>query len=95
MTKVLAMPEPSPSPIEYPCEFPLKIMGLAQAGFAQAVLEVVRRHVPDFDGASMEMKTSKRGKYLSVTCTVNAASREQLDSLYQELCDHPMVVMVL
>ena len=81
--------------LAFPTAFPLKIMGLAQAGFAQAVLEVVRRHVPDFDGASMEMKTSKRGKYLSVTCTVNAASREQLDSLYQELCDHPMVVMVL
>lgn len=84
-----------PSLIEYPCEFPLKIMGATRAGFAQAVLEVVRRHAPDFDGATMEMKTSKHGKYLSVTCTVNARSREQLDALYQELCDHPMVVMVL
>ncbi len=84
-----------PSLIEYPCEFPLKIMGATRAGFAQAVLEVVRRHAPDFDGATMEMKTSKHGKYLSVTCTVNAQSREQLDALYQELCDHPMVVMVL
>ena len=93
MTGVRAMPDPSL--IEYPCEFPLKIMGHSQAGFAQAVLEIVQRHVPDFDGATMEMKASKRGKYLSVTCTVNAQSREQLDNLYQELCDHPMVVMVL
>ncbi len=84
-----------PSLIDYPCEFPLKIMGSTRAGFAQGVLEVVRRHAPDFDGATMEMKTSKRGKYLSVTCTINAVSREQLDALYQELCDHPMVVMVL
>jgi putative lipoic acid-binding regulatory protein len=84
-----------PSLIEYPCEFPLKIMGSTRAGFAQAVLEVVRRHAPDFDGATMEMKTSKHGKYLSITCTINAVSREQLDALYQELCDHPMVVMVL
>ena len=81
--------------IEYPCEFPLKIMGPTRAGFAQAVLEVVRRHAPDFDGATMEMKTSKHGKYLSVTCTINAVSREQLDALYQELCDHPMVVLVI
>ena len=81
--------------IEYPCEFPLKIMGPTREGFAQAVLEVVQRHAPDFDGATMEMKTSKHGKYLSVTCTINAVSREQLDALYQELCDHPMVVMVL
>ena len=41
------------------------------------------------------MKTSKHGKYLSITCTINAQSREQLDGLYRELCDHPMVVMVL
>jgi len=81
--------------IEYPCEFPLKILGHTRAGFAQAVLEIVQRHAPDFDGASMGMKASKHGKYLSVTCTINATSRAQLDALYRELCDHPMVVMVL
>ena len=86
---------PDPSLLEYPCEFPLKIMGATRAGFAQAVLEVVQRHAPDFDGATLEMKSSKHGKYLSITCTINATSREQLDALYQELCDHPMVVMVL
>ena len=84
-----------PSLIEYPCRFPIKIMGHTQAGFAQAMLEVVSRHVPDFDGATMGMRTSKHGKYLSVTCEINATSREQLDGLYKELCDHPMVVMVL
>jgi putative lipoic acid-binding regulatory protein len=84
-----------PSLIEYPCDFPLKILGHSQAGFAQAVLAVVKRHAPDFDDASLEMKTSKKGKYLSVTCVIRATSREQLDALYQELCDHPMVVMVL
>lgn len=87
--------QPDPSLIEYPCAFPLKIMGTMRTGFAQAVLEVVQRHAPDFDGATMEMKTSKHGKYLSITCTINAQSREQLDGLYRELCDHPMVVMVL
>jgi uncharacterized protein len=56
---------------------------------------VVKRHAPEFDGAAMEMKTSKRGKYMSLTCVIRATSREQLDGLYQELCDHPMVVMVL
>ncbi|MBI4204195.1 MAG: DUF493 domain-containing protein [Betaproteobacteria bacterium] len=81
--------------IDYPCDFPIKILGHTRAGFAQAVLEVVQRHAPDFDGAAMEMKASKRGKYLSVTCVIRATSREQLDGLYRELCDHPMVVMVL
>ena len=81
--------------LEYPCDFPVKILGHSQAGFAQAVLGIVQRHAPDFDGAAMEMKASKRGKYLSVTCVIRATSRGQLDGLYQELCDHPMVVMVL
>jgi uncharacterized protein len=87
--------ENNESIIEYPCVFPIKIMGHTQTGFAQEVLAVVARHAPDFDGATMEMKTSKQGKYLSVTCTINATSRKQLDALYCELCDHPMVVMVL
>ena len=81
--------------IEYPCDFPIKVLGRTQAGFAQTVLAIVRSHAPDFDGSTLEMKTSKQGKYLSVTCTIHATSREQLDALYRELCDHPMVVMVL
>ena len=84
-----------PPLIEYPCEFPIKIMGHTRAGFAQAILEVINRHAPDFNGATMDMKSSKHGKYLSITCVINATSRVQLDALYQELCDHPMVVMVL
>jgi len=80
---------------DYPCDFPIKILGHTRAGFAQTMLEIVERHAPDFDGSSMEMKSSKRGKYLSLTCVVRATSREQLDRLYRELCDHPMVVMVL
>lgn len=81
--------------LAYPCDFPIKILGHTQAGFAQIILEIVRRHAPDFDGSTMEMRTSKRGKYLSITCVIRATSREQLDDLYRELCDHPMVVMVL
>ena len=81
--------------LEFPCAFPLKIMGRRQDGFAQAVLEVVLRHAPDFESASMEMRTSRQGNYLSLTCVVNATSRGQLDALYRELSAHPQVVMVL
>ena len=81
--------------VEYPCAFPIKIMGKNQAGFAQAVIQIVMRHAPNFDPASMEMKSSKKGKYLSLTCIIQATSRNQLDELYRELCDHPTVVMVL
>ncbi len=88
-------PELSHSLIEYPSDFPLKIFGQQQAGFAQAVLEVVTKHDPGFTAASMEMRASKNARYVSLTCTIRATSREQLDAVYQELCDHPMVVMVL
>ena len=81
--------------IEFPCDFPVKILGQRQAGFAQAVVGIVRQHAPDFDAATVEMRTSKHGKYLSITCVIRASSRQQLDGLYRELCDHPTVVMVL
>jgi putative lipoic acid-binding regulatory protein len=83
------------SPLAFPCEFPIKVMGRKQPRFVQAVTGIVRKHAPDFDAATVEMRPSRQGKYLSVTCTVRATSREQLDALYQELCDHPDVVMVL
>ena len=85
----------SESLIDYPCDFPIKVMGLSQQGFAQAVMEVVVRHDPDFSSASLQTRSSSGARYVSLTCTVRATSREQRDTLYQELCDHPMVVMVL
>jgi len=84
-----------PSLIEYPCAFPIKIMGRTEPGFAQTIVDLVTRHAPDFDPTSVEMRVSKKSRYLSLTCTIQATSREQLDGLYQALCDHPMVVMVL
>jgi putative lipoic acid-binding regulatory protein len=70
-------------------------MGRKEQGFAQTVASIVRKHAPDFDPATVEMRPSRQGTYLSVTCVVRATSREQLDELYRELCDHPAVVMVL
>lgn len=81
--------------IEYPADFPIKVMGRREPRLVQTIVEIVRRHAPDFDPATVEMRTSRKNSYLSVTCTVRVTSREQLDALYQELCDHPLVVMVL
>ncbi|MCC6916701.1 DUF493 domain-containing protein [Nitrosomonas sp.] len=81
--------------IEYPCDFPIKIMGKSQQGFTQTVLTIVKTHAPDFDDTTLEVRTSKSGTYLSLTCTIQATSRTQLDSLYQALHDHPMVTMLL
>lgn len=84
-----------PSFIEYPTDFPIKIMGRQESGLAQSVIEIVSKHAPDFDPSTVEMRTSKQKNYLSVTCVIRATSREQLDALYRDLCDHPQVVMVL
>jgi putative lipoic acid-binding regulatory protein len=135
-----------PSLIEYPCDFPIKIVGRVVTGapgasgkpdtpgtpassadsrpdgpadgedlpfppasqvataalleqrrqdFMQSVLSIVTRHAPDFDPATLEVRISRKNTYLSLTCTILATSREQLDRLYQELCDQPNVVMVL
>jgi putative lipoic acid-binding regulatory protein len=83
------------SALAFPCDFPIKVMGRKEPRFAQTITEIVLRHVPDFNAETIEMRPSRQGKYLSVTCIVRATSREQLDALYQELCDHPGVVMVL
>ena len=81
--------------LSFPCEFPLKIVGRKVHGFAQQTVEIVQRHAPDFDPSTVEMRPSRQGTYLSLTVTINAVSRAQLDALYRELCDHPSVVMVL
>lgn len=81
--------------LEFPCDFPLKIMGATREGFAQAVVEVVLKHAPDFDAATVEMRPSKAGNYLSLTCTIRATSKPQLDALYRELTSHPWVKIVL
>lgn len=81
--------------IEYPCEFPIKVMGIASDDFAAIVCRVVSAHAPDFDAASIHTRASTSGKYLSVTCMVRAVSRDQLDDLYRDLSSHPAVAMVL
>jgi putative lipoic acid-binding regulatory protein len=81
--------------LEFPCAFPLKVMGLSSDALAQTVLEIVRRHAPGFDGAQMEMRASSGGKYVSLTCTITATSKAHLDALYRELSGHPLVKVVL
>ena len=81
--------------IEYPCRFPIKVMGAMVNGFADALAEVAREFDPDFDAATMELRPSKGGNYLGVTITITATSREQLDGIYLRLTGHPMVKIVL
>jgi putative lipoic acid-binding regulatory protein len=91
--------EPSAAPreslIEYPCIFPIKVMGLKVDGFVHAVTQVAEYFDPAFDARTIELRPSKGGNYLGVTINVNATSREQLDEIYRTLSTHPMVKVVL
>ena len=81
--------------ITYPSDFPMKIMGAMQDNFASTIVELVQYHDPDFHAGKMELRPSSKGTYLSLTVTVRATSREQLDNLYRALSSHPMVKYVL
>ena len=81
--------------LEFPCDFPIKIMGSRTDDFAQTMVDIVLRHAPDFTTESVEMRASSSGNYLSVTCTIRATSKPQLDALYRELSGHPLVKVVL
>ena len=81
--------------IDYPSIFPIKVMGAAQDGFVHALVQVAQQFDPQFDAATVELRPSKGGKYLGVTLSVTATSREQLDNLYRALTSHPMVKIVL
>jgi uncharacterized protein len=81
--------------IEYPCMFPIKVMGAKVDGFVQALTHVAEQFDPTFDASTIELRPSKAGNYLGVTLTVTATSREQLDELYRTLSSHPMVKVVL
>ncbi len=81
--------------IQYPSLFPIKVMGVKVDGLVHAISMIAHQFDPSFNAASIELRESRGGKYLGVTITVTATSREQLDELYRTLSTHPMVKMVL
>lgn len=86
---------PEESLIEYPSQFPIKVMGKHHPELAETLTTVVLEFDPDFDAATIEIRPSSKGNYLGLTFTVTATSREQLDSLYRALHGHPLVSIVL
>jgi uncharacterized protein len=81
--------------LQFPCDFPIKVMGASHAEFAKTITEVVLAHDPHFDPRTLVMRPSSKGRYTGLTCTVRAESKAQLDALYRALSQHPMVKVVL
>lgn len=86
---------PQASLIEYPCHFPIKVMGASVDGFVDTMVQVIRHFDPGFDAQNIEQRQSKGGKYLGLTLSVHVTSREQLDEVYRTLSTHPLVKVVL
>ena len=81
--------------IKFPCLFPIKVMGKAETNFDAMVVEIVRKHAPDLTDIAVQSRFSRGGRYISVTVTVNAHNKQQLDNIYMELTAHEKVLMAL
>ena len=87
--------ESNESVFNFPCQFPIKILGRKSKGFDTTVLEIVGRHTSDIKQSSINNRLSKGGKYISITVTITARSQNQLDNIYRELSDCREVLMAL
>ena len=81
--------------MQFPCAFPIKAMGHAHADFEACVIEIVRHHAPELGEDAVQRRPSVGGKYLSITVTIEAQSRDQLDAIYRELtaCEQVLVAL--
>ena len=86
---------PQETLIEFPCDFPIKVMGETHADFTSEIIKAIQIVIPNFDVSKIEMRGSAGGKYISLTCMVYVTSKPQLDNIYRALSSHPMVKVVL
>ena len=89
------MPTDPESPLKFPCKMTLKIMGRNNDAFEIAILSIVREHFPTLQASAIKTKLSSGDKYLSLSITVNAESKAQMDALYLELTACEQVLFVL
>lgn len=81
--------------LEFPCRFPVKVMGVNSPDFEAEIVMIGHRHIPDLAEGAVRSRPSRAGKYLSVTITFTATSKPQIDNLYLALNAHPDVKFVL
>lgn len=87
--------EPEESLLKFPCDFPIKIMGRDEDALHIVISEIFSRHAADTKAENIKRRLSKKGNYVSVTVTINATSREQLDNIYRELTASEYTLFVL
>jgi uncharacterized protein len=95
MVSNVSLPSQRTSLIEFPCSFPIKVMGIAEPDFSEQIVAVVHQMKPDFDTSTIEKRPSKTGKYMGLTVYVNVNHQQELDAIYLALTHHPLVKVVL
>lgn len=89
------MDEPAPPKIEFPCDYPVKVLGRSSDDFEVQVIEVFERHAPGFDQSTVTLKASSKGTFTSLSVTITATGPEQLEALHQDLLATGIVNMVI
>jgi putative lipoic acid-binding regulatory protein len=84
-----------PPRIEFPCDYPVKVLGRNVDEFQPTVIAIFERHAPGFDQETIVLRDSRKGRFLSMTITITATGPEQLDALHRELVASGLVQMVL
>lgn len=93
--KLFELQTPEETLIDFPCDFPIKVMGETHSDFTSEIIQTIQAILPNFDFSKIEMRGSSGGKYISLTCTVYVTSKPQLDNIYRALSGHKMVKVVL
>lgn len=91
----MANETPNQPLLTFPCEFIIKVFGVASDEFETTVITIVRAHISNLRENAIRTRPSKDGKYLALTITIDVESREQLDNIYRELSANPLVLMAL
>ena len=89
------MEDQEPPKIEFPCQYPIKVLGSSGENFESTILDVVETHAPGFDRETITMKVSRKGTFSSITIVITAAGPVQLDELHKGLLATGIVKMVI
>lgn len=81
--------------LQFPCSFPIKLMGRADAGFSDVAVRLIGRHVGEISKNQIQTTSSRNGNFLSLTITIDAQSQEQLDNIYNDLSNQEDVLVAL
>lgn len=81
--------------IDFPCDFPIKVMGETETKFPETIIRLINTILPAFNATKIETKMSSSGKYTSLTCTVYVESQDQLNDIYRLISSHPLVKFAL